>query len=52
MSSSIMPDVKDEADLDWIQIRKDLGPNLMAEETTKERMARKMKENPFVPIGM
>lgn len=38
-------------DLDWIQLRQDLGP-VVEIETTKERLVRKIKENPLVPIGM
>lgn len=38
-------------DLDWIQLRQDLGP-VVEVETTKERFVRKVKENPLVPIGM
>ncbi|EDV99677.1 HIG1 domain family member 2A, mitochondrial [Drosophila grimshawi] len=37
-------------DLDWIQLRQDLGP-VVEIETTKERLVRKIKENPLVPIG-
>jgi hypothetical protein len=36
-------------DLDWIQLRKDYA-SLMP-ETSKEKMVRKLKENPLVPIG-
>lgn len=39
-----------EEELDWIQLRQDLGP--VAEvETTKEKLQRKIKENPLVPLG-
>ncbi|XP_044739318.1 HIG1 domain family member 2A, mitochondrial [Chrysoperla carnea] len=43
-------DKNEEPEFDWVQIRKDMG-NFPLEETTKEKMIRKMKENPFVPIG-
>lgn len=36
-------------DLDWIQMRQESGP--VFPETTKEKMMRKIKENPLVPIG-
>ncbi|KAM7347209.1 HIG1 domain family member 2A, mitochondrial [Cochliomyia hominivorax] len=36
-------------DLDWIQMRQENGP--VFPETTKEKMLRKIKENPLVPIG-
>ncbi|EDW82578.1 HIG1 domain family member 2A, mitochondrial [Drosophila tropicalis] len=39
-----------EEDLDWIQLRQDLGPHVEI-ETTKEKLQRKIKENPLVPIG-
>ncbi|XP_055584810.1 HIG1 domain family member 2A, mitochondrial [Uranotaenia lowii] len=37
------------AELEWIQMRKDYA-NLHV-ETTKEKMIRKVNENPLVPIG-
>ncbi|CAG5028412.1 unnamed protein product [Parnassius apollo] len=37
-------------DLDWIQLRRDMGTSHHT-ETTKEKFIRKFKENPFVPIG-
>ncbi|KAI8120317.1 hypothetical protein FF38_13432 [Lucilia cuprina] len=36
-------------DLDWIQMRQESGP--VFPESTKEKMMRKIKENPLVPIG-
>ncbi|XP_022209080.1 HIG1 domain family member 2A, mitochondrial [Drosophila obscura] len=39
-----------EEELDWIQLRQDLGP-VIEVETTKEKLKRKIKENPLVPIG-
>jgi hypothetical protein len=36
-------------DLDWIQLRKDYAD--LTPETSKEKMVRKIKENPLVPIG-
>ncbi|XP_013115215.1 HIG1 domain family member 2A, mitochondrial [Stomoxys calcitrans] len=38
-----------DEDLDWIQMRMETGP--VFPETTKEKMMRKIKENPLVPIG-
>ncbi|XP_063534746.1 HIG1 domain family member 2A, mitochondrial [Cydia strobilella] len=37
-------------DLDWVQLRKDMGKAHHA-ETMKEKFSRKFEENPFVPIG-
>ncbi|XP_026733440.1 HIG1 domain family member 2A, mitochondrial [Trichoplusia ni] len=37
-------------DLDWVQLRKDMGERVRV-ETTKEKFYRKFAENPFVPIG-
>ncbi|EDS30912.1 HIG1 domain family member 2A [Culex quinquefasciatus] len=37
------------AELEWIQMRKDYAD--MHIETTSEKLARKLKENPLVPIG-
>ncbi|KAJ8716616.1 hypothetical protein PYW07_003243 [Mythimna separata] len=43
--------IEDEpTDLDWIQLRKEMGQHQRA-ETTSEKFARKFNENPFVPIG-
>lgn len=39
-----------EEELDWIQLRQDLGP-VVEVETTKEKLQRKIKENPLVPLG-
>ncbi|XP_018798569.1 PREDICTED: HIG1 domain family member 2A, mitochondrial [Bactrocera latifrons] len=38
-----------DEELDWIQLRQDFGS--FHAETTKEKMMRKIKENPAVPIG-
>lgn len=38
-------------DLDWVQLRKDMGERVRV-ETTKEKFYRKFAENPFVPIGI
>lgn len=37
-------------EFDWVSLHNELGKG-MGDETTKERMVRKMKENPLVPIG-
>lgn len=37
-------------DLDWVQLRKDMGAHQHV-ETTQEKFIRKISENPFVPIG-
>ena len=42
----------DESDFEWIQLRKEIGSEtLKYEEPAKEKLIRKFKENPFVPIG-
>ncbi|XP_055681114.1 HIG1 domain family member 2A, mitochondrial [Lutzomyia longipalpis] len=41
---------QEEMELQWIQLKKDFGDKV-AGETTKEKMKRKIKENPLVPIG-
>ncbi|XP_055632207.1 HIG1 domain family member 2A, mitochondrial [Toxorhynchites rutilus septentrionalis] len=38
-----------QAELEWIQMRKDY-PSLQV-ETAKEKLIRKVKDNPLVPIG-
>lgn len=37
-------------DLDWVQLRQEMS-NQHHVETTKEKLGRKLTENPFVPIG-
>lgn len=50
MSAQPKQEIKlNDEDLDWIQMRQESGP--VFPETTKEKMARKIKENPLVPIG-
>ncbi|KAJ9580985.1 hypothetical protein L9F63_023834 [Diploptera punctata] len=39
-----------EAQFDWIQLRREIRENVST-ETTEEKFIRKFKENPFVPIG-
>lgn len=41
--------VTDEDQFDWVQFKKDYSSN---EESKKEKLLRKIKENPLVPIGM
>ncbi|XP_055390162.1 HIG1 domain family member 2A, mitochondrial [Condylostylus longicornis] len=43
--------VDSDTDLEWIQVKKTFGEIGELPETTKEKMIRKMKENPLVPIG-
>lgn len=38
-------------EFDWIKLHNDVRAGIQEQETTKQRMFRKMKENPFVPIG-
>ncbi|XP_017063788.1 HIG1 domain family member 2A, mitochondrial [Drosophila eugracilis] len=49
MSNKIQVSLPEE-ELDWIQLRQDLGP-VVEMETTKEKLQRKIKENPLVPLG-
>lgn len=37
-------------DLDWVQLRQEMSKQHHI-ETTKEKLGRKLNENPFVPIG-
>ncbi|XP_075975397.1 HIG1 domain family member 2A, mitochondrial [Anticarsia gemmatalis] len=37
-------------DLDWVQLRKEMGTHQHV-ETTQEKFVRKFSDNPFVPIG-
>lgn len=41
---------EEPTDLDWVQLRRDMGPAHHV-ETTQEKFIRKFSENPFVPIG-
>lgn len=42
----------DESEFEWIQLKKEIGSEtLKNEEPAKEKLIRKFKENPFVPIG-
>ncbi|XP_022917462.1 HIG1 domain family member 2A, mitochondrial [Onthophagus taurus] len=44
-----MGNKQEEVEFDWITLHDQMG--LMGTETTKDKFIRKMKENPFVPIG-
>lgn len=37
--------------LEWIVLRKELNDGHRREETQKEKLIRKVKDNPMVPIG-
>lgn len=37
-------------DLDWVQLRQEMSKQHHF-ETTKEKLSRKLNENPLVPIG-
>lgn len=39
-----------EPEFDWIQLKKDISSGQI-EETQKEKLIRKINENPLVPIG-
>ncbi|CAG9787800.1 unnamed protein product [Diatraea saccharalis] len=39
------------SDLDWIQLRREMGTTAQHIETFSEKFQRKFNENPFVPIG-
>ncbi|XP_030023650.1 HIG1 domain family member 2A, mitochondrial [Manduca sexta] len=45
-----MANESEPTDLDWIQLRKDMGAAHHV-ETTSEKFGRKITENPFVPLG-
>lgn len=45
-----VPSEKEFTELDWIQLNKEVR-QADNQESTKERMIRKIQENPFVPIG-
>jgi cysteine synthase len=50
-----MPDVFDqsekEPEFDWLQLHNEIHTQVH-EETTQEKLMRKLKDNPFVPIGI
>jgi len=50
-----MPDVFDqsekEPEFDWLQLHSEIHAQVH-EETTQEKFMRKLKDNPFVPIGI
>jgi|TergutCu122P1_1016479.scaffolds.fasta_scaffold1482682_2 cysteine synthase len=50
-----MPDVFDqsekEPEFDWLQLHNEIHTQVH-EETTQEKFMRKLKDNPFVPIGI
>ncbi|RVE43627.1 hypothetical protein evm_011711 [Chilo suppressalis] len=39
------------SDLDWVQLRREMGSTSQRIETFTEKFQRKFSENPFVPIG-
>lgn len=44
-----MTSPKEESQLEWIQMKEDFDK--MHGETAREKMGRKLKENPLVPVG-
>jgi hypothetical protein len=50
-----MPDVLDESEkepvFDWLQLHSEIHTQEY-EETTRQKFMRKLKDNPFVPIGI
>ncbi|XP_058064461.1 HIG1 domain family member 2A, mitochondrial-like [Anopheles bellator] len=48
-STTASMDIPSQGELDWIQMRQDFSD--VHAETTKEKMIRKVRENPLVPIG-
>jgi cysteine synthase len=50
-----MPEVFDqsekEPEFDWLQLHNEIHSQVH-EETTQEKFMRKLKDNPFVPIGI
>lgn len=48
-----MPDKStDQIEFDWIELRRDLSSLHTDTETQKEKLYRKISENPFVPLGI
>lgn len=45
-----MADTSDHSGIDWVQLKKDMD-KVATTETGGQRIIRKCKENPFVPIG-
>lgn len=45
-----MANIDKSDELDWVKIREDIGGDY-AVETTYEKIIRKTRENPLVPIG-
>ncbi|XP_037026217.1 HIG1 domain family member 2A, mitochondrial [Bradysia coprophila] len=43
------PNTTDEDQFDWVQFKKDYAVSRV--ETQKEKLVRKFKENPLVPVG-
>ena len=55
MIAKKMPEVFDESEkepeFDWLQLHSEIHTHIH-EETTQEKFMRKLKDNPFVPIGI
>lgn len=44
------PSNDEEMEFDWVQLRYDMD-KLISTESAKDKLVRKFKENPVVPIG-
>jgi hypothetical protein len=40
-----------QAELEWIQMRRDFDADRQGIETTREKFLRKFRSNPLVPVG-
>jgi Hypoxia induced protein conserved region len=46
-----MTKVAEQPELEWIQMKKEFDSERFEPESGKDKLIRKFKENPFVPIG-
>lgn len=50
MATAKIPENVQESDFDWLQLRKDIN-SASLQESSRDKLIRKVKENPFVPVG-
>lgn len=48
--TAAMADSNPDDELDWVKVRDDLASSFLG-ETTLQKAKRKIRENPFVPLG-
>jgi hypothetical protein len=46
-----LPNQEKEPEFDWLQLRGEIHSH-HSDESTQDKLVRKVKENPFVPIGI